>query len=229
MAYSTELQKRQADEYVIASFLCCPDDGLDRPALPVLPAPHLAPRAALHRNGDRARAAAWGRAAPPRLRSFGASGGIAAGRQRSGDARARRAPGRAVGLRRDQPELRLSVGARPDRQLRRVPDGRSRAGRRLREGDARCGHDSRDGQAPDRLGQRRRLRLRPRLRRRGFGGRLRRVHRACAQCGAQGPVAEGEPRSAAVALRRRAPAEARISAPDDRAERRAHHMAGHRA
>ena len=41
---------------------------------------------------------------------------------------------------------------------------------------------------------------------------LRRVHRACAQRGAEGPVAEGESRSAAAALRGRAPAEARFPA-----------------
>ena len=42
-------------------------------------------------------------------------------------------------------------------------------------------------------------------------GRMRRVHRPCAQRGAERPVAEGKPRGAAAALRRRAPAEARLS------------------
>ena len=141
-----------------------------------------------------------------------ASGRVAAGRQRSDDARARRAAGRAMGLRRDQPQLRLSVRARADRQLRRVPDGRPATGRGLRQGDVRCGERSRDGQAPHRPRRRRRLRIRPRFRRHGRRGRLRRVHRARAQRGAQGIVAEGESRSAAAALRRRASAEARLPA-----------------
>ena len=55
----------------------------------------------------------------------------AARRQRSLRARALRAPGRGLGLRRDQPERRLSQRARADRQLRRLPDGRARAGRAI--------------------------------------------------------------------------------------------------
>ena len=223
------MYRHRLNESLFASILRRTDDGLDGPALPVLPAPHLAARAPVHRNGHRAGAAAWRRAAPPRLRSRRTSGGAAVGRQRSGDACARRAAGRAMGLRRDQPELRLSVGARPDGQLRRLPDGRSFARRRLREGDARCGDDSGHGQAPDRPRRHGRLRIRPRLRRHGRGRRLRRVHRARAQRGAEGPVAEGESRSAAPALRRRAPAEARLPDADDRAQRRAQRLAGDRA
>ena len=44
----------------------------------------------------------------------------------------RREARRALGLRRDQPQLRLPVRARADRQLRRVPDGGAGARRRLR-------------------------------------------------------------------------------------------------
>ena len=44
------------------------DDGLDRPALPLLPSPAHTPRAAVHRDGDDRRAAARRRAAPSRLR-----------------------------------------------------------------------------------------------------------------------------------------------------------------
>ena len=55
------------------------------------------------------------------------------------------------------------------------------------------------------------LRLRARLRGRGERGRVPGVHGACPQCLAQGPVAQGEPRSAAAALRAGAPAQARLS------------------
>ena len=47
-------------------------------------------------------------------------------------------------------------------------------------------------------------------------GGLRRLHRPCAQRGAEGTVAEGESRGAAAALRRRASPEARFSGADDR-------------
>ena len=182
------------------------DDGLDGPALPVLPAPDLASRTALHRDGDRAGARARRRAAPPRLRSRRAPGGTAARRQRSAPARARGEARRALGLRRDQSQLRLSLRARADRQLRRVPDGGARAGRRLREGDARRGVDSGHRQAPHRPRRGRGLRFRARLRRHGRRGGLRGVRRARAQRRAEGAVAEGEPRGAAAALRGRAPA-----------------------
>ena len=110
-----------------------PDDGLDGPALPVLPAPRHAPCAAVHRDDHGARAAARRRAASPRLRSAPSirsrcSSAAATPRELAHAARL----GAALGLRRDQPQLRLPVRARADRQLRRVPDGRARAGRALR-------------------------------------------------------------------------------------------------
>ena len=219
----------RANESPVAPRLRRADDGLDRPSLPVLPAPHRAPRAALHRDDHERRAGARRRPASPRFRSRRASAGAAAGRQRSRSARRRREAGRALGLRRDQPQLRLPVRARADGQLRRLPDGGAGARRRLRQGDARCGFDSGDGQAPDRARPRRRLRFRPRLRRHRRGRRLRGLHRPCAQRRAEGTFAEGESRSSAAALRRRAPAEARFSGADDRPERRARRLGRHRA
>ena len=44
--------------------------------------------------------------------------------------------GAAVGLRRDQPQLRLPERAGAERRVRRLPDGRAAAGGRLRQGDA---------------------------------------------------------------------------------------------
>ena len=57
------------NERRVAPLMRCPDDGLDRPALPVLPAPHLAPRATLYGDDHERRAHPWRRAASPRLRS----------------------------------------------------------------------------------------------------------------------------------------------------------------
>ena len=127
-----------------------PDDGLDRPPLPLLPPPAEPPRAAVHGDDDHGRADPWRRAAPPGLQCRGASGGAAAGRQRAGRAGALRPPGRAVGLRRDQPQLRLPQRARAARLLRRLPDGRAAAGGRLRQGDGRCRRGSGHGEAPHR-------------------------------------------------------------------------------
>ena len=137
----------------------------------------------------------------------------AARRQRSRDARACGEARRALGLRRDQPQLRLSVGARADRQLRRVPHGASRRSSRdcvraMRDAVAlpvtvkhRIGLDANEdyGFVRDFVGTVAR-------------GGLRRLHRARAQRGAEGAVAEGESRGAAAALRGRASAEARVSA-----------------
>ena len=78
-------------------------------------------------------------AAPSRLRSGRAAGRAAARRQRAGRPGGLRAARRALGLRRDQPQLRLPERARAARRLRRLPDGRAGAGRRLRAGDARRG------------------------------------------------------------------------------------------
>ena len=137
--------------------------------------------------------------------------------------------GRALGLRRDQSQLRLPVRARADRQLRRVPDGRAGARRRLREGDARRGGDSGHRQAPDRARPRRRLRLRPRFRR----------HVAAAGCDvfivhARNAVLKGlSPKENREVPPLRydvvAPAEARFSGADDRHQRRARRLGRDRA
>ena len=127
-------------------------------------------------------------------------------------ARARGEARRALGLRRDQPQLRLPVRARADRQLRRVPDGRAGARRRLRARDARRRLVAGHRQAPHRP-------------RRGDDyGFVRDFVGTVADAGCdvfivharnavlKGLVAEGEPRGAAAALRRRARAEARLPA-----------------
>ncbi len=127
---------------------------------------------------------------------------------------------RALGLRRDQPELRLPVRTGADRKFRRVPDGGACAGRRMRGRDARRDRDSGDGQASNRTRPRRQLRIRPRFRRHGRRGRLRRVHRPRAQRRAEGVVAKGESRGPAAQLRFCASAETRLSCADDRRQRR---------
>ena len=72
------------------------------------------------------------------------------------------------------------------------------------------------------------LRLRARLRRHGGASRLPHLHRPRAQRGAEGPVAEGEPRDPAAQVRLRVPAEARLPGARDRDQRR-HHDAGPRS
>ena len=131
-----------------------------------------------------------------------------------------RAARRALGLRRDQPQLRLPERARPARRLRRLPDGRAGARRRLRPRDARRGRDPGHGQAPDRHRPDRELRLRARLRRHRRRRRLRGLHRPCAQRLAAGPQPEGEPRDAAAAPRGRRRAQARLPGARVRAQRR---------
>ncbi len=163
------------------------DDGLVGPSLPRVLPPARAAGAGLHRDGHHRRAAAWRCRAPSALRPAGASDRAAARRQRAGRPRPLRAPGRAVGLRRDQPQLRLPLGARAARRLRRLPDGRAGAGGRLRQGDAGRGRRAGDGQASARHRPRRGLRLRPPLRRDAGACRLPRVHRARAQRRAEGP------------------------------------------
>ena len=136
-------------------------------------------------------------------------------------ARVRRARRRAR-LRRDQPELRLPVGARAERALRRLPDGRARAGRRLRA--RRCAprptvpvtvkcrdRHRRAGRRYDFLRA---------FRRRGRRRRLPHLHRARAQGLAERPEPEGEPRDPAAALRAGAPRQARVPGARDRRQRR---------
>ncbi len=210
----------EANEQFAVSLVRRPDDGLDGPALPVFPAPHHAPRASVHRDDHQCRVDARRPPASPRFRSGRTSACAATRRQRPAGARARREAGRAVGLRRDQSQLRLSVGARAEGELRRVPDGRTGARCRLRGRDARCGRPPGDGQASDRPRRRARLRFRPRFCRYGGGGGVRGVHRPCAQRRAERVVAEGEPRSAAAQLRLRPSTQARFSGADDRRQRR---------
>ena len=150
----------------------------------------------------------------------------AAGRQRSRRARACGEARRALGLRRDQPQLRLPVRARADRQLRRVPDGGAGARRRLRARDARRGRRCRSRSSTGSGSTRTRTTASSAT----SSGRV-----ADAGCDVfivharnavlKGLVAEGEPRGAAAALRGRAPAEARLPGADDRAERRARRLA----
>ena len=153
----------------------------------------------------------------------GASRRPATRRQRAGRAGAMRAAGRGVGLRRDQPQLRLPERAGAARLLRRLPDVGAAAGGRLRQGHVRCRRDSGHGEAPHRHRQGRELRIRARLRRRGERGRLQGFPGPCTQRLAQGPVAEGKPRGAAAALRVRPPAQARLPRADHCRQRRHHH------
>ena len=130
--------------------LCRADDGLDRPALPVLPAPASRRARALHRDGHDRRVAARRCAAhldfDPAEHPLALQLGGSEPRQLA----AVREAGRALGLRRDQPELRLPVRARAARQLRRLPDGR--AARSSPTASRRCAtrYRARDRQAPDR-------------------------------------------------------------------------------
>ena len=184
---------------------------------------HLAARAPLHRDDHGAGARARRRrrtistSIRPSIRSR-CSSAAAIPAQLARAARARR----ALGLRRDQPQLRLPVRARADRELRRVPDGASPrsspiASKAMRDAvrvpvtvKHRIGLDDGEdyGFVRDFVGTVAR-------------GRLRGVHRPRAQRRAEGAVAEGEPRGSAAALRRRASAEARFPGADDRAQRRA--------
>ena len=102
------------------------DDGLDRPPLPLLPSPAHPPHAALHRDGDDRRAAAWRRR---RAISISTTRSIPVALQLGGSEPAELAAcaklARALGLRRDQPQLRLPERARAARRVRRLPDGRA--------------------------------------------------------------------------------------------------------
>ena len=80
-------------------------------------------------------------------------------------ARASRAHRRRTRLRRDQPQLRLSVRSRAGRSFRCVPDARTRAGRRQRRRDGRGVRRPGDGEVPARRRRRPRLRSLPRLHR----------------------------------------------------------------
>src|SRR3546814_752185 len=124
-----------------------PDDGLDGYPLPRVPPAAGAACAAVHGDG------ACERRDPRRSRpaagdgSGRASGGAAAGRQRTGDAGAGGADRGGAWLRRDQPQLRLPVRPGAGRALRRLPDARAGAGGRVRGGDDRGGVDAGDAGA----------------------------------------------------------------------------------
>ena len=68
----------------------------------------------------------------------------------SGGSGALRAAARAVGLRREQPELRLPQRTCAARRVRGLPDGRAGPGGRLRQGHAGRGRPGGDGEAPHR-------------------------------------------------------------------------------
>ena len=193
---------------------------MDRPALPVLPSPADAPRAALHRDGDHRRGAARRPRAADRLRSGRASGGAAARRLRSGGARAMRADRRGFRLRRDQSQRRLSVRPRAGGPLRRLPDGGAGAGRRLRRRHEGRGRDPGDGEMPHRHRRPGSGAGADGVRRHGRRGRRRRADRACAQGLALRPVAAREPRHSAARLRHRVSPQGRASGLADRAQRR---------
>ena len=110
--------------------------------------------------------------------------------------------GAALGLRRDQPQLRLPERARAARRVRRLPDGRAGAGRRLR---ARAMRDA--VALPVTVKHRIGIdRVESYDFVRDFVGtvaarRLRGVHRPCPQRLAARHQPEGKPRAAAAALR----------------------------
>ena len=113
-----------------------------------------------------------------------------------------RAARRALGLRRDQPQLRLSVRARAARRFGACLMAEPALVADCVRGDARRGGAAGHGQAPHRHRPRRELRVRARFRRhrgRRRGCEVFIVHARNALL--QGPVAEGEPRGAAAALR----------------------------
>ena len=143
----------------------------------------------------------------------GASGRPAARRQRSCDARACGEARRAAGA----TTRSTSTAAVPSERVQTGSFGACLMAEpalvaRLRARDARRGVAAGHRQASHRPRCERGLRLRARLRGNGGAGGMRRVHRPRAQRGAEGLVAEGESRGAAAALRRRAPAEARLPA-----------------
>jgi tRNA-dihydrouridine synthase A len=118
----------------------------------------------------------------------------------------------ALGLRRDQPQLRLPQRTRAARRLRRLPDGRAQlvadGVKAMRDAvdlpvtvKHRIGIDRVESYdfVRDFVGT---------VAARGGAG----LHRACAQRLAAGPEPEGKPRGAAAALRAGAPAEARLPA-----------------
>ena len=136
-----------------------PDDGLDRPPLPLFPSAAVAACAAVHRDGDQRGAGARQAAAPARAQPAGASAGVAAGWQRSAASWRRR---RGWAPQAGYDEINLNVGCPSDR----VQSGRFGACLmrepalvgRLRQGDARRRARAGDGEVPHRGGRPGRLR-----------------------------------------------------------------------
>ena len=93
------------------ALLHCADDGLDRPALPRLPSPADASRAALYRDGDRGRGRVRSARAADRLRRVRASGRAAARRRRA----ARLAEAARIGADFGYDEINLNCGCPSDR------------------------------------------------------------------------------------------------------------------
>ena len=214
------------------------DDGLHRP-LPALPAAADFKRATLytemvtantlvHADPERARAL-------PRPRRRRDAGRAAARRLGPGAAAARGGDRGAVGLRRDQPELRVPERPRGGaRLLRRRADARARARRRVLRGDRRRRGPGRPGerQVPDRRRGRRRGRAAPRRRRgvreplrlrrrRRRGQRRPPLCRPRAQGGARRALARAEPQGAAAQAGARPPPRRRARRHPVLAQRRA--------
>src|ERR1700685_3789901 len=82
----------------VVAILSRPDDGMDRPALPVLPSPADAARAALYRDAHHRCGAARRSGAAAAFRCGRASAGVAAWRLRAARAGGLRADRRGTGL-----------------------------------------------------------------------------------------------------------------------------------
>jgi hypothetical protein len=171
-----------------------PDDGLDRPALPVLPPPHRAARPALHRDdhGRRARSTATFRITSTSIRpSIRSRCSWAAVIQSS----SRRAPGSASA---GATTRSISTAAVPRNGCRPAASGlvswpSRRSSPICVKAMRDAGVPARHGQAPDRARTTdESYALGPRFRRARWRGRLRGLHRPRAQRGAEGPFAEGD-------------------------------------
>jgi hypothetical protein len=92
----------------------------------------------------------WRPRAPPRLRSGRAPRRPAARRRRSRGVGGGGADRRGLRLRRDQPQLRLPLGPRPGRPVRRLPHGGARPGGAGGDGDEGGRHGPGHGQVPHR-------------------------------------------------------------------------------
>ena len=177
-------------------------DGMDRPALPLLPSSAVAQRLALHRDGDHAgdRCTATSSACIGRGEE-----GDRVVLQLGGNDPADLARCAQLGQAYGYQAINLNCGCPSDRVLQGAFGAclmaQPRPGRAMRGGDEGRGRPTGDGQAPDRHRPRRGLCLRARLRRHGRSRRLLAFHRARAQCLARRAEPQGEPRDSAVAPR----------------------------